>query len=57
MHGPTCIFWAGLRPCPLQGVGDLYTDPTIHTMRGDQGEGDFSADGMECFLATHTPGG
>jgi len=42
--------------CDIQGVGDLYTDPQIHT-QGDvligKGKGNMGARGFEKFLSTH----
>lgn len=40
--------------CDIQGVGDLYTDPQVHTM--DQrrlGKGDLGKRGIDKFLETH----
>ncbi len=40
--------------CDIQGVGDLYTDPQIHTMDGRGfGKGNLGIDGMVKFLSTH----
>eukprot|EP00667_Euglena_gracilis_P007168 EG_transcript_7226 len=42
--------------CDIQGVGDMYTDPQIHSNKkggGVWGEGDLGAEGMERFFATH----
>ena len=38
----------------IQGVGDLYTDPQIHTACGTgYGEGNLGAKGMALFFASH----
>ncbi|XP_065055231.1 eukaryotic elongation factor 2 kinase-like [Rhopilema esculentum] len=38
----------------IQGVGDLYTDPQIHTACGSEyGEGNLGAKGMALFFASH----
>lgn len=38
----------------IQGVGDLYTDPQIHTSRGDDyGDGNLGTRGMALFLHSH----
>ncbi|XP_065348223.1 eukaryotic elongation factor 2 kinase-like isoform X2 [Cloeon dipterum] len=38
----------------VQGVGDLYTDPQIHTASGEEyGEGNLGAKGMALFFHTH----
>ena len=38
----------------VQGVGDLYTDPQIHTACGDgYGEANFGTKGMALFFASH----
>lgn len=38
----------------IQGVGDLYTDPQIHTLNGrDFGKGNLGMRGFEKFLSTH----
>ncbi|XP_059487389.1 eukaryotic elongation factor 2 kinase-like [Neocloeon triangulifer] len=38
----------------IQGVGDLYTDPQIHTASGEEyGEGNLGAKGMALFFHTH----
>ncbi|RHY10155.1 hypothetical protein DYB36_000984 [Aphanomyces astaci] len=38
----------------IQGVGDMYTDPQIHTLnRGDFGKGNLGVLGFKKFLATH----
>lgn len=43
--------------CDIQGVGDLYTDPQIHSNAGHQnflyGRGDMGIDGINQFFATH----
>nr|XP_031543136.1 eukaryotic elongation factor 2 kinase [Vicugna pacos] len=39
----------------IQGVGDLYTDPQIHTERGtDFGDGNLGVRGMALFFHSHT---
>ena len=38
----------------VQGVGDLLTDPQIHTRRGSRGSGDLGLRGMALFFASHT---
>ncbi|XP_023331377.1 eukaryotic elongation factor 2 kinase isoform X3 [Eurytemora carolleeae] len=38
----------------VQGVGDLYTDPQIHTAQGDQyGDGNLGTRGMALFFHSH----
>jgi len=38
----------------IQGVGDLYTDPQIHTARGDEyGDGNLGTRGMALFFHSH----
>lgn len=38
----------------IQGVGDLYTDPQIHTMKGtDFGDGNLGVRGMALFFYSH----
>jgi len=38
----------------IQGVGDLYTDPQIHTLNGtDFGKGNLGIRGFDRFLSTH----
>ena len=39
----------------IQGVGDLYTDPQIHTSggHGDYGDGDLGVKGFALFFSTH----
>ena len=38
----------------IQGVGDLYTDPQIHTLNGrDFGKGNLGRQGFQKFLASH----
>eukprot|EP01135_Chromosphaera_perkinsii_P005600 Nk52_evm14s355 gene=Nk52_evmTU14s355 len=40
--------------CDIQGVGDLYTDPQIHTINGEGlGEGNLGAVGISLFFNTH----
>ena len=38
----------------IQGVGDLYTDPQIHTIDGTEyGDGNLGAKGMALFFHSH----
>ena len=38
----------------IQGVGDLYTDPQIHTIDGlEYGDGNLGAKGMALFFHSH----
>lgn len=38
----------------VQGVGDLYTDPQIHTMDGEgYGDGNLGPKGMALFFHSH----
>lgn len=38
----------------IQGVGDLYTDPQIHTLNGDDfGKGNLGVFGFQKFLSSH----
>lgn len=38
----------------IQGVGDLYTDPQIHTIDGKEyGDGNLGAKGMALFFYSH----
>eukprot|EP01052_Picozoa_sp_SAG31_P023499 SAG31_NODE_1942_length_6858_cov_7.808404_4_plen_135_part_00 len=40
--------------CDIQGVGDLYTDPQVHTRSGQGfGQGNCGASGIRKFLRTH----
>mmetsp|Transcript_51192 Transcript_51192/g.128439 ORF Transcript_51192/g.128439 Transcript_51192/m.128439 type:complete len:730 (+) Transcript_51192:80-2269(+) len=40
--------------CDIQGVGDLYTDPLMHSTTQDAfGRGNMSREGMERFLSSH----
>lgn len=40
--------------CDIQGVGDVYTDPQIHSKDGDGfGKGNLGREGMDSFLTTH----
>jgi hypothetical protein len=43
--------------CDIQGVGDMYTDPQIHSNAGHHnflfGRGDMGIDGIQQFFATH----
>jgi hypothetical protein len=43
--------------CDIQGVGDLYTDPQIHSNAGPQnflyGRGDMGIEGIQRFFASH----
>lgn len=45
----------GLKICvDVQGVGDLYTDPQLHTLDGEgYGEGNLGLRGMALFFRTH----
>ena len=39
---------------PMQGVGDLYTDPQIHTSLGTEyGDGNLGVRGMALFFLSH----
>ena len=39
---------------PILGVGDLYTDPQIHTVDGkDYGEANLGPRGMALFFSSH----
>jgi len=51
----TWVWSKGQRICvDIQGVGDLYTDPQIHTLDGEgYGEGNLGARGMALFFRTH----
>eukprot|EP01103_Thecamoeba_quadrilineata_P008220 TRINITY_DN17987_c0_g1_i1.p1 TRINITY_DN17987_c0_g1~~TRINITY_DN17987_c0_g1_i1.p1 ORF type:complete len:398 (+),score=55.18 TRINITY_DN17987_c0_g1_i1:30-1223(+) len=42
--------------CDIQGVGDLYTDPQIHTLEENKfpGKGNLGLKGIEKFLQTHS---
>jgi len=37
----------------IQGVGDVYTDPQMHTMERRFGKGDYGHGGMQLFFSTH----
>ena len=37
----------------IQGVGDLWTDPQIHSADGAYGEGDLGTKGMALFFHSH----
>jgi hypothetical protein len=38
----------------IQGVGDIYTDPQVHTIKGkDFGKGNLGIQGMRKFLDSH----
>jgi elongation factor 2 kinase len=38
----------------IQGVGDLYTDPQIHTVKGTEyGEGNLGIKGFALFFSSH----
>lgn len=52
----TYHFSAGqLMVCDMQGVGNEYTDPQIHTADGNGfGRGNLGKRGMQKFLSTHT---
>eukprot|EP01113_Clastostelium_recurvatum_P019922 TRINITY_DN2361_c1_g1_i1.p1 TRINITY_DN2361_c1_g1~~TRINITY_DN2361_c1_g1_i1.p1 ORF type:complete len:516 (+),score=114.51 TRINITY_DN2361_c1_g1_i1:75-1622(+) len=41
--------------CDIQGVGDMYTDPQMHTVEGMPviGKGNLGSRGFEKFLSTH----
>eukprot|EP01103_Thecamoeba_quadrilineata_P007634 TRINITY_DN17487_c0_g1_i1.p1 TRINITY_DN17487_c0_g1~~TRINITY_DN17487_c0_g1_i1.p1 ORF type:complete len:454 (-),score=72.00 TRINITY_DN17487_c0_g1_i1:103-1464(-) len=40
--------------CDIQGVGDVYTDPLMHsTLNEEFGRGNLGSEGMEKFLSTH----
>jgi elongation factor 2 kinase len=40
--------------CDIQGVGDMYTDPQVHTRDGiGFGKGNLGMKGFEKFLSTH----
>jgi hypothetical protein len=39
----------------VQGVGDLYTDPQLHSLDGRFGSADLGARGMALFFATFFP--
>eukprot|EP01006_Ploeotia_vitrea_P057469 TRINITY_DN68179_c8_g5_i1.p1 TRINITY_DN68179_c8_g5~~TRINITY_DN68179_c8_g5_i1.p1 ORF type:complete len:590 (-),score=64.53 TRINITY_DN68179_c8_g5_i1:301-2070(-) len=39
--------------CDLQGVGDLYTDPQIHSLNLQFGQADLGSEGMHQFFNTH----
>jgi len=40
--------------CDIQGVGDVYTDPQIHSKDGQGfGKGNLGQEGMDHFLSTH----
>jgi len=44
----------GLLICDIQGVGDVYTDPQIHSREGAGfGKGNLGQKGMDKFLQTH----
>lgn len=41
--------------CDIQGVNDLYTDPTVHTWNGTEfGDNNLGLRGMALFLYSHT---
>jgi len=41
--------------CDIQGVGDIYTDPLMHSTTNENfGRGNLGAEGMEKFLASHS---
>ena len=43
--------------CDLQGVGGMYTDPQIHTLKGDDyGLGNLGKDGIRKWMAGHKCG-
>jgi hypothetical protein len=39
--------------CDIQGVGDMFTDPQIHSVKDEFGKGNFGATGMKAFLNRH----
>jgi len=39
--------------CDIQGVGDLYTDPQMHTINEGFGKGNLGQRGFDKFLQTH----
>ena len=40
--------------CDIQGVGDFYTDPQIHTWDGEGfGMGNLGAEGIQRYLHSH----
>ncbi|KAG2490554.1 hypothetical protein HYH03_010948 [Edaphochlamys debaryana] len=51
----TWVLTKGLKICvDVQGVGDLYTDPQLHTLDGEgYGEGNLGARGMGLFFRSH----
>jgi elongation factor 2 kinase len=51
----TYIVSQGQKLCvDIQGVGDLYTDPQIHTLSGKAyGDGDLGPRGMAYFFRSH----
>ena len=54
-HYTWCQSKGKLMIVDIQGVGDLYTDPQVHTSDGIAfGEGNLGATGMALFFKTHT---
>ncbi|GIL71722.1 hypothetical protein Vretifemale_2235 [Volvox reticuliferus] len=51
----TWVLTKGLKICvDIQGVGDLYTDPQLHTLDGEgYGEGNLGLRGMGLFFRSH----
>ncbi|GFR42631.1 hypothetical protein Agub_g3567 [Astrephomene gubernaculifera] len=51
----TWVLTRGLKICvDIQGVGDLYTDPQLHTLDGEgYGEGNLGLRGMALFFRSH----
>ena len=44
-----------LTHCSITGVGDLYTDPQVHTSNGqDYGDGNLGIKGMALFFHSHS---
>ena len=40
--------------CDIQGVGDTWTDPQIHSFNGEgYGKGNMGNDGIQKFLESH----
>ncbi|KAG2449797.1 hypothetical protein HYH02_005320 [Chlamydomonas schloesseri] len=51
----TWVLTRGMKICvDIQGVGDLYTDPQLHTLDGEgYGEGNLGLRGMALFFRSH----
>ena len=48
------FLWSKWKVIWFQGVGDLYTDPQIHTVLGtDYGDGNLGTKGMALFFHSH----